>query len=1086
MVIAKKVDIKTARTDRKEVVFEKVKTWAFRLLEHWAQILSQVPSDQAVPLDDINTSTTHRMVQALAMAVCGLVGTPPDCIFFQQTPPPGSGPIINSSLSYTTNLETTNGAHATMPPPPSSSLPSAVPLQPAPAPISAADPFHNGHQNHQYIPRHTTMSHNGSHQVDFLTAAHSNATAPRPLQGLPGLQSVNTHAFNPQSRHPSSSHPNSHGHHSASPVLSLPSAAGQVTVATTAARTNARTKVSRPPTESYLSSLKGSGITVDASEDPFWVVDDADPLAWVILAASQLKSVELTGVVKPGSSIVLRCYRFARGGPFQRRVAPPHEWPPELQVRITNTHSRGLVDMVKIRRSEKYKHYKDSYLDLTPHIQAGQNWFKVAFDSGTRSLQASFFLCAQAMHPVTPEQLANKLRTFNILSVEDSKKFIRESFARNDMVSFEKITLKDPQTLMRISTPARGIHCQHWGCFDLDVYLGANRNIRTWLCPRCNRSTPFDTLIIDAYFEEALKLFPEEEEIILNADASLKSIAHEKVPTTTNDSTDSIPSKPDSKVIVIDLLDSDDDDDYSAPPPAPAPRPIASPSYNSIPNTSNNPTINTTLHNNHGASASAGSVWGAYSHGNFHSTPSSHHPSSHSLNSHSSGHSKFSADHAAFTEDHCSRQSGLRLGGGVPTFRAGGGNGAYGRSPVNQGRIGPVIGAPQPYRGSSNNGFNTGPLHHHHGGIIDQGIIGRNAHNYQAPNRTVINQSNNGRTILVRNISDNFYLGSGQPPSSHRPHFFAPNHQLAEQGGRGGRGGAILSPSGMGGAFFPGGVLSPTAFHHHQNPSHLQSNNHYSQHPREPHVPYVPYVPHLPAPTPAPSGFSEVVCAASAAVDQNLGGVSITTEAAKDSSVVRFQSPSLPSKATLSKPSSPLIVFKNRSTATKAPSCPSSSSNTAVSELTSTSATVSPTHKAQPSEESLEASSYLSDSSVTAQVEDCANDPSPSIIISESSHSVNAPALTELLHSCSEAEPATHSELLPSSINIASEKSAENIALTPSIALVPGSTPTENTDDVEAVRRFMERFSCGTASQAIFAAENASDFHLSIDQYDEL
>lgn len=701
-----------------------MKQWAFRLIEHWAQISSLVPADEVIPLNDINTTNTYRMLQGLASAIVGLLPTAaPSCIIYQPTPIFGTGPVTNGALSYTTSHPTLTGSNGVAPPSParmSASLqhtaaPSgAYPTSPTyapPPPPQATVLYHAPPPSHPVGPAPHRM--NAALQD---TAAHTRAWA----------EAIRNPA------HPLPSYPPQAGISSAPPatpttirfvvggrdsphaaLLAEPSSVGP-------RATSAKTRNHRSPSEPYALALKGTSINVEQSEDPFWTVSDADPLAWIVLPASQLTGIELTGSVKPGTCTVLRCYRHSRT-PFQSsRRATPHEWPPELQIRITNTHTRSLLDMVKIRRSEKYKHYKDSYLDLSTHIQPGQTWFKVSFES-PRPIQSPFFICAQALHPVSVDQLIETLRARTV-SVENSKKFIQESFSRNDMVSFEKITLKDPQTLSRIEIPARGQECTHWGCFDLNVYLSANRNIRTWLCPRCNRPLPFEMLVIDAYFEEALRMFPDEDEIILNADATLTTKSRDKAPSTAA-STESTTSKAnDAKTVIVIDLDSDSDDDAPLPPQAAA--------SHAAPNNPN-PTLKTSQQLNIGASASAGRSYG--SNGlEFRPTAAPSLPQRSNLEPRS-------AHAPIFPKGHSGGQPGLGRGSGG----AGGGGNGNGNSLTIHHYYNNDGASSSTNNGSSNHASTTNdgsiyPHHHHHnphGQPTTNGLVVR---------RTSINSINNG------------------------------------------------------------------------------------------------------------------------------------------------------------------------------------------------------------------------------------------------------------------------------------------------------------------------------------------------------
>jgi hypothetical protein len=67
------------------------------------------------------------------------------------------------------------------------------------------------------------------------------------------------------------------------------------------------------------------------------------------------------------------------------------------------------------------------------------------------------------------------------------------------------ISLKCPYSFKRIVHPARGRHCEHFGCFDLQVYLEYCKAHHTWECPLCSKAVlPLD-LWVCGFFEKILE-----------------------------------------------------------------------------------------------------------------------------------------------------------------------------------------------------------------------------------------------------------------------------------------------------------------------------------------------------------------------------------------------------------------------------------------------------------------------------------------------------------------------------------------------------------------------------------------------------
>nr|CAD7458333.1 unnamed protein product [Timema tahoe] len=84
-----------------------------------------------------------------------------------------------------------------------------------------------------------------------------------------------------------------------------------------------------------------------------------------------------------------------------------------------------------------------------------------------------------------------------------------------------RVSLVCPLGKMRMVTPCRASTCYHLQCFDANTYLMMNERKPTWVCPVCDKPAPFDSLMIDGYFQDVLKssrLTPDSTEIQLHQD----------------------------------------------------------------------------------------------------------------------------------------------------------------------------------------------------------------------------------------------------------------------------------------------------------------------------------------------------------------------------------------------------------------------------------------------------------------------------------------------------------------------------------------------------------------------------------------
>lgn len=76
------------------------------------------------------------------------------------------------------------------------------------------------------------------------------------------------------------------------------------------------------------------------------------------------------------------------------------------------------------------------------------------------------------------------------------------------------LSLKDPVAYTRISTPCRGIGCNHNQCFDAASYLQLQEQAPTWTCPICNKAAPWEHLALDQYVNDILNSTPRHVEAV--------------------------------------------------------------------------------------------------------------------------------------------------------------------------------------------------------------------------------------------------------------------------------------------------------------------------------------------------------------------------------------------------------------------------------------------------------------------------------------------------------------------------------------------------------------------------------------------
>jgi hypothetical protein len=117
------------------------------------------------------------------------------------------------------------------------------------------------------------------------------------------------------------------------------------------------------------------------------------------------------------------------------------------------------------------------------------------------------------------------------LSEGQTQELIKNKFdSKTGMVQiiseYLKLSLVCPISQNRIRVPARGIHCTHVECFDIESFLLLHGLTASQNCPICNKSAPL--LKIDLFFSKILdQLAAPVSEIELSSDSSWRELREE-------------------------------------------------------------------------------------------------------------------------------------------------------------------------------------------------------------------------------------------------------------------------------------------------------------------------------------------------------------------------------------------------------------------------------------------------------------------------------------------------------------------------------------------------------------------------------
>ncbi|XP_045777155.1 E3 SUMO-protein ligase PIAS3 isoform X1 [Maniola jurtina] len=141
----------------------------------------------------------------------------------------------------------------------------------------------------------------------------------------------------------------------------------------------------------------------------------------------------------------------------------------------------------------------------------------------TRAYVLSVFMVKK----LTSAELLVRLKSKGTKNPDYTRSLIKEKLSEDYdseiATTSLRVSLMCPLGKMRMSCPCRPAACPHLQCFDASLFLQMNERKPTWLCPVCDRPAPYDSLVVDGYFQEVLtspRLASECNEIQLHADGN--------------------------------------------------------------------------------------------------------------------------------------------------------------------------------------------------------------------------------------------------------------------------------------------------------------------------------------------------------------------------------------------------------------------------------------------------------------------------------------------------------------------------------------------------------------------------------------
>jgi len=260
--------------------------------------------------------------------------------------------------------------------------------------------------------------------------------------------------------------------------------------------------------------------------------------------------------------------RFCRPDPSS---AQDDFLPINLTVKL-NSKSVPLPPMIQTNKPNVEAKRQAKPIDLTPFCKlspVSKNHLNITWNQDI--VQKNFCFAIFLSRKLTSKDLLDKLNAKGVTDPLVTQKLIINKLTDSD-ISFEshRVSLNCPLGKMRLRIPVRSSECDHYQCFDAELYLQMNEKKPSWLCPACNKKAEYKTLFIDGLFTKILKEAPSDaSEIEFSDDGNWKVVQNQNKSITLTPQrrkieeveTSSIKkSKPDEEEDVIELSSDSEDD----------------------------------------------------------------------------------------------------------------------------------------------------------------------------------------------------------------------------------------------------------------------------------------------------------------------------------------------------------------------------------------------------------------------------------------------------------------------------------------------------------------------------------------------
>ncbi|OAA71887.1 Zinc finger domain-containing protein, MIZ-type [Akanthomyces lecanii RCEF 1005] len=195
-----------------------------------------------------------------------------------------------------------------------------------------------------------------------------------------------------------------------------------------------------------------------------------------------------------------RVYLFCAGEAIGvQDISFPHQ----SEIRVNGSEVKANL------RGLKNKPGSTRPVDITQALRLKPSNYMNTVDFTYALTTKKFYILANLCQVYTVAELAKGISTRRRIPKDSVIAELNKKAQDPDVVATSSVlSLKCPLSYMRLDVPCRGMGCSHIQCFDATSYLQLQEQGPQWLCPICNKPTPYEQLAVDEYVQDILDKTP--------------------------------------------------------------------------------------------------------------------------------------------------------------------------------------------------------------------------------------------------------------------------------------------------------------------------------------------------------------------------------------------------------------------------------------------------------------------------------------------------------------------------------------------------------------------------------------------------